>query len=438
MLKPRKVKTTLAITARYVDNAKGFPVGFAVYLGKKKLKYFDGNDVGEIIRPLTTKMEPIFGQPKLARVIYRALQTGFCKATIGMGAKYYGLRKLKHITKKKDTYIEELQESLFGKPDFSHIGINAKNDEGNTSTMDKLFKGGLHDGASRLSRKIANNPGISGAFANLPNLGGNTPLLTTEVRVKTLELEMTRNHLSTALNFIGLSGFQVKHTADVIEDIKSELINHNGEDVKFLAHLKRFEKILPTYGRFTLVDVLLKLPLFPDRMEEVLAASRKAKEKLSSEEIVHMAEPTETNIVEWLVKVGEIVSPKFVDYLGMIDGDRPRKDVSEMYDRVRKLAGINAGDEAVALDVAHARMIGAHLHDPFAISRALRNGERVLYMDTEMPIDLSKHRDLLVSTPDAKGDTVFMNMVKRREFKEGEGLTFDSLSLHPDVLKDKE
>ncbi|ANZ49781.1 hypothetical protein FDI85_gp141 [Erwinia phage Machina] len=443
MLKPRKAKTGLAIVTRYPAGLRGFPEGFAVYLGKKLVRYIDGVEVGEIVGPLASRNAAVFTLPKTTRVIYRTLQDGFCRATIGMGAKYYGLRKLPQVAKKKGTYMEELQESLFGKPDYSHIGINAKNDEGNTSTMDKLFKGGIHNGDDRLKRKIANNPGVSGAFDNrvagLLQQGTGHSLLTSDCRsIRTIALQMAQQNIETAMRKLNFSNVTVLYTTDVLKDVENELRTCH-DDRNHINRMLELRKTLPLAGTYTLVDDLVKLPLMSQLTESICAAGKRAMAELSTEDATELDDPTPETLVDWLILFGSLNQPKTLDYLSTLnvgDSGISSEETAALYKRIRERAGINDGDEAVARTVAMARAISPHLHDPYAYSRALRNGEPVLYMDLEMPMDTSKLKDMLVKEEDVP--KLMANYLKVRQAGKGEMLTLDSIPRENSLLKDED
>lgn len=448
MLKPRKTKATLAIVTRYPAGAGlKFPEGFAVYLGKKCVRYIDGVEVGEIVGPLGAPTLPVFNLTKTTRVMYRQLQNMFCRATIGTGTKYYGLRKLKPVAKTKNTYMEELQESLFGKPDYNHIGINANRDAGMQTSMDVLFKGGIHNGDDRLSRKIANNPGVSGAFdRRLGNPLDNTVnelythpamSLTSEVRIRDVALSMADYNVNVALRKLNFSKVNVLYTSDVLKDVENELRTCQ-DDRKHINRMLELRKTLPqSAGTFTIVDDLIKLPLMPQLTDAICAAGKRAMAELPPEDFGKLDDPTPETLVDWLILFGSLNQPKTLDYLSTLTSGEERPEMKDLFKRVRELANINAGDEAVARTVAMARTITPHLHDPYAYSRALRNGEPVLYMDTEMPMDLSGLKELCVSTPD--GQDVFAQYVKhRKDIPGAQQYTFDSLSQHTDLLGKEE
>ncbi|QVW56011.1 hypothetical protein pEaSNUABM10_00148 [Erwinia phage pEa_SNUABM_10] len=438
MLKPRKAKTSLAIVTRYSSGLKGFPEGFAVYLGKKRVRYIDGVEVGEIVGPLGAPALPVFNLPKITRVMYRQLQDMFCRATIGMGSKYYGLRKLKPVPKTKNTYMEELQESLFGKPDYSHIGINANRDAGMQTSMDVLFKGGIHNGGDRLSRKIANNPGVSGAFDNTVNELYTHPAmsLTSEVRIRDVALSMADYNVNVALRKLNFSKVKVMYTSDVLKDVENELRTCQ-DDRKHINRMLELRKTLPqSSGTFTIVDDLVKLPLMSQLTDAICAAGKRAMAELPPEDFCKLDDPTPESLVDWLILFGSLNQPKTLDYLGSLSPTATDSATKALYDRVRSIAGINEGDEAVARTVALARTISPHLHDPYAFSRALRNGEPVLYMDTEMPMDMSGLKELCASTPDGKD--VFADYVKCRQEGKGKVFNIDSLPHENSLLKDED
>jgi len=451
MLKPRKAKTGLAITTRSVYKGYGvlgFPEGFAVYRGKKLVRYIDGVEVGKIVGPLGGPSLPVFNLPKTTRVMYRLLQNMFCRATIGMGAKYYGLRKLKQVAKKKDTYMEELQESLFGKPDYSHIGINAKNDEGNLSTMDKLFKGGIHNGNNKLARKIANNPGVSGAFDNrvaglrqqaVEQLGVSGSLLTSDVSLRSIALDMVQYNVKVALNKLNFSNIKVLYTSDVLKDVENELRTCM-DDRNHINRMLELRETLPLAGTYTLVDDLIKLPIMSQLTDAICAAGKRAMADVSEEHRGELDDPTPETLVDWLNLFGSINRPpQTLDYIPTLnvgDGGISCEKTAALYKRIRERAGINDGDEAVARTIALARTITPQLHDPYSFARALRNGEPVLYMDLEMPMDTSKLKDMLVKEEDMP--KLMANYLKVRQAGKGEMLTLDSIPRENSLLKDED
>ncbi|QVW56286.1 hypothetical protein pEaSNUABM6_00150 [Erwinia phage pEa_SNUABM_6] len=446
MLKPRKAKTSLAIVTRYSSGLKGFPEGFAVYLGKKRVRYIDGVEVGEIVGPLGAPALPVFNLPKITRVMYRQLQDMFCRATIGMGSKYYGLRKLKPVPKTKNTYMEELQESLFGKPDYNHIGINANRDAGMQTSMDVLFKGGIHNGADRLKRKIENNPGVSGAFDrrlgrpldNTVNELYSHPgmSLTGELRIRDVALAMADFNVNVALRKMNFSEVKVMYTSDVLKDVENELRTCQ-DDRNHINRMLELRKTLPqSAGTYTIVDKLIKLPLLSQLTDAICAAGKRAMAELPPEDFCKLDDPTPETLVDWLILFGSLNPPKTLDYLGTLSPTATDTATKALYDRVRAAAGINEGDEAVARTVALARTISPHLHDPYAFSRALRNGEPVLYMDTEMPMDMSGLEKLCV--PGLDPQEVFARYVKQRQKGDGQEFTIDSLSQANSLLKDND
>jgi hypothetical protein len=380
--------------------------------------------------------------------MYRLLQNMFCRATIGMGTKYYGLRKLKPVAKKKATYMEELQESLFGKPDYSHIGINANRDAGMQTSMDTLFKGGIRNGNDKLARKIANNPGVSGAFDNrlaglrqqsLEQLGVSGSLLTSDVSLRSIALDMVQYNVKVALNKLNFSNIKVLYTSDVLNDVENELRTCM-DDRKHINRMMELRETLPLAGTYTLVDDLIKLPIMSQLTDAICAAGKRAMADVPEEHLSELDDPTPETLVDWLNLFGSINRPpQALDYLPMLnlgEAQFPRDETQSLYYRIRSIAGINEGDEAVARTVALARTITPQLHDPFSFARALRNGEPVMYMDLEMPMDLSKLDELMIKKDDLAGMTA--NYIKPRQVGKGKHFIIDSLPHENSLLKDED
>ncbi|QOC54595.1 hypothetical protein pSALSNUABM04_135 [Salmonella phage pSal-SNUABM-04] len=435
MLKPRKAKTGLVIVTRYSAGLRGFPEGFAVYVGKKFVRYIDGVEVGEIVGPLGAPTLPVFDLPKITRVMYRQLQNMFCRATIGMGTKYYGLRKLPQVAKKKETYMEELQESLFGKPDYSHIGINARNDEGNISTMD------------RLTRKIANNPGVSGAFDSrlaglrdqaVGELGVSGSLLTSDLSLRSIALEMAQYNVKLALSKLNFSNVKVLYTSDVLKDVENELRTCM-DDRKHINRMMELRETLPLAGTYTLVDDLIKLPIMSQLTEAICAAGKRAMAELSPEDFAKLNDPTPETLVDWLILFGSLNQPKTLDYLSTLNPgglEISHEKAQLLYGGLRDPAGVNEGDVAAARTIMLARTISPQLHDPYSFARALRNGEPVMYMDLEKPLDLSKLDELMIKKDDLAGMTA--NYIKPRQTGKGKHFVIDSLPRENSLLKDED